>query len=70
VRGLGIGAFGEEPMNRLNLQTLKSLHVAKDAPKLRDELYVLWAKDAENTESIKRLKQIIKKELPTEGTTS
>lgn len=60
-QGLGIGAFSEDAIRNLNSRDLKSLRVPKDAPKIKDELYLLWAKDAENTEVIKRLKAQIEK---------
>jgi DNA-binding transcriptional LysR family regulator len=49
--GLGIGVFSEA-------EGLKSLRVPKDAPKLQDNLYVLWSKDAENTASVRLLSSL------------
>ncbi len=60
-RGLGIGVFSEEPIRKMNIETLKSLRVPKDAPKLQDNLYATWARDAENTEAVKRIRQILPK---------
>ncbi len=51
-RGLGIGIFSEA-------SGLKSLRVPKDAPKLQDNLYVLWSTEAENTAAVKMLKSMI-----------
>lgn len=58
-RGLGIGVFSETPMNELDVDNLRMLRVPRDAPKLQDNLYVLWARDAENTEVVRHLKQLI-----------
>ena len=49
--GLGIGVFSEA-------DGLKSLRVPKDAPKLQDNLYLLWSKEAENTAAVRLLKTI------------
>lgn len=54
--GLGIGVFSEA-------EGLKSLRVPKDAPKLKDDLYLLWSKEAENTAAVRLLKSIV----PTEN---
>lgn len=53
--GLGIGVFSEA-------EGLKSLRVPKDAPKLQDNLYILWSNEAENTAAIRMIKTIIKVE--------
>lgn len=49
--GLGIGVFSEA-------EGLKSLRVPKDAPKLQDNLYILWSKDVENSPAVRLLKEI------------
>lgn len=61
-RGLGIGVFSEEPIRRMNLSSLKSLRAPQDAPHIKDSLYVLWTKDAENSEAIKHLQDILRQE--------
>jgi hypothetical protein len=33
----------------------EAVRVPKGAPKLQDNLYIVWAKDAENTEAVKYL---------------
>lgn len=52
-RGLGIGVFSDEPMT--GIESLTALKVPKDAPKLRCNLYALWAKDGENAAAVKSL---------------
>jgi len=49
--GLGIGVFSEG-------DGLRSLRVPKDAPKLQDNLYLLWSLEAENTAAIRLVKSL------------
>ncbi|MBC7693174.1 MAG: LysR family transcriptional regulator [Methylotenera sp.] len=53
-RGLGVGVFSEA-------EGLKSLRIPKDAPKLQDNLYVLWSREAENTAAVKQIKAMVLK---------
>lgn len=56
-RGLGIGVFSDDP--KTGTESLRALRVSKDAPKLRCDLYALWAKDAENTAAVKNLIRVL-----------
>lgn len=58
-RGLGIGVFSEEPIRKMNVETLKSFRTPKDAPRIADKLYLVWAREGENTEAIKHLKRLL-----------
>ena len=58
-RGLGVGVFSEASIERFNRETLRSLRVPKDAPKIQDNLYAVWAEDAENTEAVKHLRKLL-----------
>ncbi len=55
--GLGIGVFSEA-------EGLKSLRVPKDAPKLQDNLYIIWSEEVENSAAVRRLKEIALLEKP------
>jgi DNA-binding transcriptional LysR family regulator len=57
--GVGVGAFCEEPISKLNTQSIRSLRNPKDAPKIETKLFVIWAAAAENTIAISHLKKII-----------
>jgi DNA-binding transcriptional LysR family regulator len=59
-RGLGIGVFSEEPIKKMNMQSLKSLRAPTDAPQIKDTLYALWSQDAENSEAVQRLIEVLK----------
>lgn len=61
-QGLGIGVFSEGPIHGVGLQELTSMRVPHDAPKLQDNLYVVWSKEAENTAAVRHLKAILKEE--------
>lgn len=58
-KGRGIGVFGEDSLAPVNRSILKSFQVSKGAPKLRDKLYVLWSRDSEGTEVIRRLREVL-----------
>lgn len=57
--GLGVGAFCEEPILKLNAQTVRTLRIPKDAPKIESKLYVTWATAAESTMAVMHLKGLI-----------
>lgn len=57
-RGSGIGVFSETTAQQNG--KLHSLRAPKDAPKIQDNLYVVWARDGENSEAVRHLKQYIK----------
>ena len=61
-QGVGIGVFSETPMQRMAMQGFTSLRVPKGAPKLQDNLFVLWAAGAENSAAVKLLQEALKKE--------
>lgn len=56
--GVGIGAFCEEPILKLNTQSIRSLRNPKDAPKIETRLFVIWASAAENTVATAQLKKV------------
>ncbi|MEW6054976.1 MAG: LysR family transcriptional regulator [Bdellovibrionota bacterium] len=58
-RGLGIGVFSEEVFSRSESKRLKALDTPRGAPKLQDHLYVLWSKEAENTEAVRHLRELV-----------
>lgn len=58
-QGVGIGVFSETPMQRMGMQGLSTLRVPQDAPKLQDNLFVLWAAEAENTAAIRLLQELL-----------
>jgi DNA-binding transcriptional LysR family regulator len=55
LQGVGIGVFSEVPKGQLANKGLSALQVPKGAPKLKDNLFCLWAESAENTEAIELL---------------
>lgn len=61
-QGAGIGVFSEIPAQRMAMQGLTSLRAPQDAPKLQDNLFVLWAQGAENTAVVKLLQKILKEQ--------
>jgi len=61
-QGAGIGVFSETPMQRMAMQGLTSLRVPQGAPKLQDNLFVLWAQGAENTAAVKLLQETLKED--------
>ena len=61
-QGVGIGVFSETPIQRMAMQGLASLRVPQGAPKLQDNLFVLWAASTENLASIKLLREVLKDE--------
>jgi DNA-binding transcriptional LysR family regulator len=62
LQGVGIGVFSETPILRMTMQGLTSLRVPVGAPKLKDDLYVLWSTGAENTEAVKNLQEVLSEE--------
>ncbi|MBY0471537.1 LysR family transcriptional regulator [bacterium] len=61
-QGAGIGVFSETPMQRMAMQGLTTLRIPQGAPKLQDNLFVLWAQGAENTAAVKLLQEALKEE--------
>ena len=51
-----------EPMYRMEILGLTTLRVPPDAPKLRDNLFTLWAVEGENTAAVRQLKELLKEE--------
>lgn len=59
-QGAGIGVFSEMTFRgQSSIQGLSSLKAPKDAPKLKDSLYVLWSMDAENSFAVRALRQVL-----------
>lgn len=58
-QGAGIGVFSEMSFVGQNIHGLHSLKAPKDAPKLKDSLYALWSKEAENTFAIQTLRSVL-----------
>lgn len=58
-QGVGIGAFSETPIQRMGIQGLTTLQVPQDAPKVQDNLFVLWAVGAEKTAPVKVLQELL-----------
>lgn len=56
--GRGIGVFNEASVKHEG-SSLKSLSLPKGALEIEDKLYVLWAKEAENSDAIKRLRELL-----------
>jgi DNA-binding transcriptional LysR family regulator len=54
-QGVGIGVFSDSPMQRFSTQGLASLRVPAEAPRIQDNLYVLWAAGAENSAAVQGL---------------
>lgn len=61
-QGAGIGVFSETPLQRLAMRGLATLRVPQGAPKLQDNLFVLWATAAENTAAVKLLLETLNRE--------
>lgn len=59
MQGLGVGTFCEEPILKMNAQSLRSLRNPKDAPSIESSLYVIWSKHAESTQSVGHLQQLV-----------
>lgn len=57
-RGLGIGVFSEETIKN-ETEALKAFRIPKDAPRLVDRLYAIWAKNGENREAVKQLTKLL-----------
>jgi DNA-binding transcriptional LysR family regulator len=57
-QGLGIGVFSEASMS--DRPGFRALRGPKDVPKLQSSLFVLWSNDAENTEAIRHLRQVLR----------
>jgi DNA-binding transcriptional LysR family regulator len=53
-RGLGVGAFGEAPITT-EMEAFRTLRAPREAPKLMDNLYVLWSRSGENRAAIRNL---------------
>lgn len=62
-QGLGIGVFSEKGALSQSSHRLHALRPPRGAPKLQDEHFVLWSKEAENSEAIRHLKQVLSKEV-------
>ncbi len=58
-QGVGIGVFSEMTFRGQGYRRLASLKAPKDAPKMKDSLYALWAKDAEKTFAIQVLRETL-----------
>jgi DNA-binding transcriptional LysR family regulator len=58
-RGLGIGVFSDEQVACLKIDSLRSLQMPGGARRLRDNLYVVWARDGENSAAIQQLKKLL-----------
>jgi DNA-binding transcriptional LysR family regulator len=61
-QGVGIGVFSETPMQRMTMQGLTTLRTPQDAPKLQDNLFVLWAQGTENTAAVILLQEALKED--------
>lgn len=59
-QGAGLGVFSESHTEHVT--GLTTLRVPRGAPKLQDNLYVLWGVGAENTAAIKQLKETLSQE--------
>lgn len=57
--GLGVGAFCEEQIQKMNSQSIRSLRNPKDAPKFASKLYVIWSLAAENTNAVVQLRSVL-----------
>jgi DNA-binding transcriptional LysR family regulator len=57
-RGLGIGVFTETPFAE-DFVKLEALRVPPDAPKISEDLYVIWSKTGNQREVIKKLMGIL-----------
>lgn len=62
-RGQGIGLFSESSVERLGVR-IKPVKLPGQKLRIQDKLYVLWPKDGENSEAVKRLKEIIDAKFP------
>lgn len=56
--GLGIAAFSEESAKILPL-AIATIKTPRDTPRINHRLYVLWSKDGENSEAVKRLRELL-----------
>jgi len=56
--GLGVGVFSEYFV-KSHASKLKALRVPTAVPKLSARLYVMWTKEGENSEAVKRLKELL-----------
>lgn len=63
-QGVGIGVFSETPIQRMMMQGLTTLRVPHGAPKLHDNLFLIWTEGAENTAAIKLLQETLEEENP------
>lgn len=57
-RGLGIGVFTETPFAE-DFVKLEALRVPPDAPKISEDLYVIWSKAGKQREVIKKLMGVL-----------
>jgi DNA-binding transcriptional LysR family regulator len=58
-QGLGVGAFCEEPVQKMNSQMIKSFRTPKGAPQIESKLYAVWAGNSENTAAVSHFKELI-----------
>lgn len=58
--GRGVCLYNEEALKRLEKNGLRTLRIPKSGAKMVDRLYALWAKGAENSASVERLKDLWK----------
>lgn len=57
--GLGIGVFNEEALASVGPKQSQEIIIIEGSPKITDRLYVLWSKDGENSEAVKRMTEIL-----------
>ncbi|MBI4403467.1 MAG: LysR family transcriptional regulator [Deltaproteobacteria bacterium] len=58
-KGRGIAVFSEDSVRKFD--QIRPVKIPQKAPKLVDRLYVFWTKEAENSEAVKRLKELLPK---------
>lgn len=61
-QGLGIGVFSESSRPDSSMLRLTNLQMPQDAPKLHDNLYVIWCEEAERSAAVRLLQETLKKE--------